>query len=374
MRTTYRAKSGNTNVNQNVSVQERQNVNDVERVVPKQKVVSNDNKEESTQPSPNLKKYSDLYMELSEAAELSNSVDDALFASPNEDKVYDDGKQKKKKFPILAILLIFLVICACGFGVFYIMGSKGENKIVELSETINRLYTDENKSDIKSDITQETLNSLYTSINELSDKGQSVEGLKAEVDCISKYIEDKSTVSKMMASDYDLRTEGIDDVIAGLRANAGGYSVPGLALTLNDMISSLQNDLTTYRTLLSELQGVTDYINFDTAKYEESIRNITHEPNKNELTEIYTGVVAKQIEESGKKALEDKAKEETDKAKDKALEDAEKAKSEAEEKAKDAEDKLKQVVEDAKNKATEETTVESNTEATTQTETSSEVQ
>lgn len=310
--------------------------------------------------------YISLYKTMVEEAEMINSVGDA-FDNANKqtpEPIEEVRKpKKKKKFPIVLLFIILLIALAV-VGVLYAkkLKSKKQSDFEALSSKVSRLYTDEGKTDVKSDISQEYLQGIYEECYVLYQEGIDIKNIEEELNTVSMFIGDKTTVLSLSDINYDFRTEGFLEQLSSIKNNTSNYKVSGLALTITNMVSVIQSEYDSYSNLLSELQGITDFENLDTEKYEGLIRGITHEPNKAEVAELYATVLVKHTEEVNKKKLEDKAKKKADKAKDDALSKAESAKEEAEKAKEEAEKKLDELL----NKSTEEASTENNEEASTE--------
>lgn len=295
-----------------------------------------------------VQKYVKLYNDMQEEAEVINSVGDAMDkVSDSSNRGEEEPKKKKSKAPII-ILIIMVILAVAGLLVFkYLKANKQKSlnsRKESVSEEILRLYTDDTKSNTKSEVTQEYLKDVYESVSELEESGQDVSAFETELNTISMFVEDRGKIDELSSPSYDLKTESLQSDLESISANTGNYSVPGLALTMSNLVASVQGEYDSYNSLLQELQGITDYLNLDTDKYETAIQGITHEPNKQELSELYAGILQKHIEETAKDKLEKKAKKKKDEAKDEALSKAEEAKKEAEDAKEQAEEKLKELL------------------------------
>lgn len=294
-----------------------------------------------------IPKYVQLYNDMREEAELLNSVGDAMDKVTGGVPIEDEKKPKKKKSKAWLIILIVLLVIGGSAGYVILKSNKAKSissKRESVAEEISRLYTDDTKSNTKSEVSQEYLKDIYTAVSELKAEGEDVSAYETELNTISMFIEDKSKIDELSSPSYDLKTESLQSDLESISANTGNYSVPGLALTMSNLVASVQGEYDNYNSLLQELQGVTDYLNLDTDKYETDIQGITHEPNKQELSELYAGILQKHIEETANDKLEKKAKKKKDKAKDEALSKAEEAKEEAEDAKEQAEEKLKELL------------------------------
>ena len=313
--------------------------------------------------------YKQLYFDLVEANDIMNSMDAVQFTS-------NDVPPKKNTWKVVAAVVgVILIVSVVGY-IKFIKPNKEEvaettevtteatteevkDELSEIKAEINRYYTSEEKQDLLTGITQDSLQGTYDKIAGYEANDVDVSSVKAELDNISAYIQDKSLVYNYMSVDTDL-TSITESDLATLKESVNGYIVPGLALTITNQINTLEQDISTYNTLYNELSSFEDYINYDVDKYEKAIQGISHTPNRLTLSEMHGKLVAKKAEAQGVKELDDKAKEEADKAKDKALEEANKAKENAETELNDTKDKLKNALDKVKNKVTDPT------EATTQ--------
>ena len=84
------------------------------------------------------------------------------------------------------------------------------------------------------------------------------------------------------------------DSLNTIKANADSYTVSGLAVTITDLANQIQSDYDSFIALRSELQGVTDVTTFDATAYKARIDEVTHNPNKDELSALYDKLVADQ--------------------------------------------------------------------------------
>lgn len=319
-------------------------------VYEKPKVLSSEEVQQVVQKKEDksyIQKYVKLYNDMQEEAEVINSVGSAMDKVSGSSSSDEEPKKKKSKAPKI-ILIIMIILAVAGLLVIKYLRVNKQKSInsrkESVSEEILRLYTDDTKSNTKSEVTQEYLKDVYESVSELKESGQDVSAFETELNTISMFVEDKGKIDKLSSPSYDLKTESLQSDLESISANTGNYSVPGLALTMSNLVASVQGEYDNYNSLLQELQGVTDYLNLDTDKYETAIQGITHEPNKQELSKLYAGILQKHIEETAKDRLEKKAKKKKDKAKDEALSKAEEAKKEAEDAKEQAEEKLKELL------------------------------
>lgn len=361
MRTTYKPQNStiNNNVPKETVVTERVST---QQSAPQQNTLSVDN-------SRKIHEYVNLYKTMVEEAELINSVSDAFNNSSQgiQEQVQQTSEvnrppKRKKKRTLLVVLI--LVLSLAGTGIYYFKSTKEkkQNDFIELSNSINRLYTDDSKTDIKSDVTQEYLQGIYEECARQNQQGTDTQSILEELDTISMFLVDKTAILALSDPSYDFRTEGFLEQLNSIKDNTSKYKISGLTLTITNMVAVIQSEYDSYTSVLQELQGIADFVNLDTEKYEGLIRGITHQPNKTEVSELYASVLVKHTEEVGKQKAKDKAKKKADKAKDDALSKAESAKKEAEKAKEEAEKKLDELL----NKSTEEASTENNEEASTE--------
>lgn len=277
MRTTYKPKN----------MQQNNQIKEIQPIIKKQEEVSQEVNE-------NLQNYSDLYISIKE------EVDSRCIETPNvsvksvsEKKV--NKSRKKSKTPL--ILLLLVIIIGVVLGLFYLKVEKDKKLLAEnLTLEVNSLYTDEDKIDIKPDISVDMIKELQGRVEEASIKGIDLSSLSLELNTISLYVSDRDILNSFTDVNFDYNTVGFMEQLESINSNLVNYTVPNLSSNIAERINSIREDHNLYTSLKFELESVTDYLGFDKVKYEESINNVTHTPNKNELLAIYEGIVQKQNE------------------------------------------------------------------------------
>lgn len=292
------------------------------------------------------------------------------------------AKKSRKKVWIVILCIIGALVIGLGGVAVYNNFFRHDNSLEAITDRIDNLYTSVNKEDIKNGITISDLDQYYLDLNEASDNGEDISSASTELDTIGYFLSDKATLLEYDSEDYDLTTAGLHDSINGIKENTEAYSVPGLAVTINDLCTKVNGDYETFIVLRSEMQGITDATTFDEEGYKSRIANIKHKPNQEELNAIYDNIVADKKAAEAEQALKDAVTQEAQEQAQKALEEAQKLQQETQQKLEADEQELQDRANSAKEGASdvlngirdavtggdssEETTEESGTESNTE--------
>lgn len=266
-----------------------------------------------------------------------------LNKSSIEEDEDDDSNSGVRKALMVAIPLTFiLIVTICGLFTWKVLSERvSESTIEALQGKIDKLYTSSNKDELKSSVNAESLETYYEYLGNIEAKDKKgknkgdISKVESELNTISAYIEDKGRLDAFGSDSYDLNTDGLLEYVQSIRDNVSTYSVPGLALTISNQCSKIENDYSTFINLRQELENITDYENFSSKKYKSRVDKISHTPNKEELQKMIKG-----LNSSKKKVLDKKKAEEA--AKKKAEEEAKKALEKAEAERKEAEKALQE--------------------------------
>lgn len=263
------------------------------------------------------------------------------------------AKKSRKKVWIVILCIIGALVIGLGGVAIYNNFFRQDNSLEAITDRIDNLYTSANKEDIKNGITISDLDQYYLDLNEASDNGEDITSASTELDTIGYFLSDKATLLEYDSEDYDLTTAGLQDSINGIKENSEAYSVPGLAVTINDLCTKVNGDYETFIALRSEMQGITDATTFDEEGYKSRIANIKHKPNQEELNAIYDNIVADKKAAEAEQALKDAATQEAQEQAQKALEEAQKLQQETQQKLEAAEQELKDKANSAKEGASD---------------------
>lgn len=257
------------------------------------------------------------------------------------EKVKKAKQKKSKKGIIFAVLLVVILVAVAVFLVqrgiisFGPLGNAAsteestvayEPQLGNIANDIAKLYTSDEKTDVVEGLASADLEPYYSRLSEASLNGEDTEELVNELTTISDYLYDRSRLNIFETADYDLSLENFSSDVLKVKSSADNYSIQSLKGTIYARADALIAMREEYFRIKSSLLGVSDLLEFDKSSYEESIKDITHTPNANELTlllsKVYCDSVVAVAEESLKTA-EDKG------AAEKALADAVIAQEEA---------------------------------------------
>lgn len=200
-----------------------------------------------------------------------------------------EEKPKKKKWKLVVGLCVALFFIGA-FGSGYYLHSV--TTVEDLQASVDRLYTSEEKTDIKDGFTQKDIDSYYQEASALRKRGKDVSSISDELTTISYFIQDKNKLAEYNDSSYDLTTMGLSNDLKDIENNTKNYTVSGLAVTITNSIAKVTTQYDTYINLKLEMQSISDIITFDESVYASKIDQIKHEPNKEELQGIYDILVA----------------------------------------------------------------------------------
>lgn len=221
--------------------------------------------------------------------QVNKPVNKSISKAPNKPK----NKQKPKKKGHTGLLIVFsiLLVAIIGFGGFLAWYTFGSNSTNSISKKISALYTSSEKVDISENVYQKDINTLY---EELKGKKQTKEvtALESELDSIGYYIQDRDSLSKYEDSSFNLTTAGMTDDVDAIKNGTSRYTIGSLASTISDRATKILTEYDDFINLRLELQGITDVKNFDEDKYATLIDNISHTPNKEELSAIIDTIKA----------------------------------------------------------------------------------
>lgn len=212
-------------------------------------------------------------------------------ASQEEQEILEKQRKKKKRRIIIVSSIIAVIIVAFAGFLVYRNFFAPDSSVGAIESRIHRLYTSEDMVDIKEGVTQQDLDNFYLELLNVQDKGDDVDSALEEIDTIGYFLSDKATLERYSKESYDLTTTGMMDSVEDIRENAQNYSVPGLALTINDMAVGIEDDYNSFIDLRSELNGVVDPLNFDEDGYQTRIEAISHVPNRTELEATYDKIL-----------------------------------------------------------------------------------
>ena len=262
---------------------------------------------------------------------------------------YDENGaiDEKKKFPtwgkvliIVGSVLLTISMVIGGFLIFKSAGNANRKQETTVSvsekqgkvqEMLNKLYTDETKTEIKDGYSVKDLDDAKEAIKGL-DVGSAAE-LNKEVKTIEMYLTDSKKVVTYSDLSYNIEPDYIASDLRQASLNTEGYSVPGLKATMSNRINAILNDRDAYLAIKSELNAIKDPLKFNAESYRARINGINHTFNKAELVSLSESLSAKKNLAEAEKAVKDAA----DK---KAKEEAEKALAAAQSKQKEMESKL----------------------------------
>lgn len=278
------------------------------------------------------------------------------YDADGNDSQYADGYSKydengvtdgKKKFPtwgkvliIVGSVLLTISMVVAGFFIFKSAGNANRKQETTVSvsekqgkvqEMINKLYTDETKTEIKDGYSVKDLDEAKEAIKGLD--AVSATELNKEVKTIEMYLTDSKKVVTYSDLSYNIEPDYIDSDLRQALLNTEGYSVPGLKATMSNRINAILTDRDAYLAIKSELNAIKDPLKFNAESYRARINGIKHTFNKAELVSLSESLSAKKSLAEAEKAVKDAA----DK---KAKEEAEKELAAAQSKQKEMENKL----------------------------------
>lgn len=284
--------------------------------------------------------------------EEGNSFED-ISKEPKNNK--PEKKKKKSNKGIIigcSVAISVLVLGVGGYTVYDKFFNTGK-ALIATEESISRLYTSPEKTDIKTGISQNDLNEYYMELIGIQKKGENVDNAVSELDTIGYYLNDKATLENYNSDSFDLTTVGLTDSISSILQNTKEYSVSGLAVTINNMAKEVTSDYESFISLRQEMNGISDVMNFDEEVYKGRIDLVRHIPNKTELSAICEKLIvdkkAAVAQKKVQEAADDQARAEAEKALKEAQELQKKTQGELEATKKKLEEEAQKAAEDIKN-------------------------
>ena len=261
-------------------------------------------------------RQNDLNIGTSIPEEYSNDFDGNTVNTNN-----GNNKKKKKSNKGLiigcSVAISVIVLGIGGYAVYNRFFNTGK-ALLATEESISRLYTTPEKTDIKSGISQNDLNEYYMELIGIQKKGENVDNAVMELDTIGYFLNDKARLEEYNSDSYNLTTVGLTDSVAGILQNTREYSVSGLAVTISNMAKEVTSDYENFISLRQELNGISDVMNFDESAYKGRIDLVTHIPNKTELSAICEKLVVDKkaaiAQKKVQEAADDQARAEAEKA------------------------------------------------------------
>lgn len=261
-----------------------------------------------------------------------------------------EEKPKRNKKLIITLSVVAAVVVAV-VGLFIYKSFFAPDSSVEAIQTrISKLYTSEDRVDIKDGVTQQDLSDFYMELLDVQDKGDNIDNAVEEVDTIGYFISDKANLERYSSETYDLTTAGMMDSIEDIKENAKKYTVPGLALTITDMAKVVEDDYNYFIDLRTELNGVVDVLSFDESGYEDKINAVSHIPNRTELEATYEKILVDKQAAEAQQTLQDAQDEQARQEAQQALEEAQELQRQTQEEL----EATKKQLEEAAKKAAEE--------------------
>lgn len=320
-------------------------------------VVDSRKKQEIKEYSEALEAQADSVLQGNQSSEPVYGEEDQ--GSPKEDNeetskeekaLLEKQRKKRKKVIIGTTAASIAVVAVAGF-LIYRNFFAPDSSVEAIQTRISKLYTSENMVDIKEGVTQDDLNEFYLELLDVQNRGDDVESAMEELDTIGYFLSDKSTLERYDSESYDLTTAGMMDSVEDIKENAQGYSVPGLALTINDMAMGIEDDYDYFIDLRSDLNGVVDVLSFDESGYNSKISMVSHIPNRTELEATYDKIVVDKQAAVAQQELQEAQDEQAKQEAQKALEEAQELQRQTQ---KELEETRKQLEEAAQKAAEEE--------------------
>lgn len=253
----------------------------------------------------------------------------------------EEGMSRKKKITIASI--IAAVILAIGVGAFFLFNS-ATTTAADLQIKVNRLYTSQAKTDIKNSVDQDSLQNYYAALDALESKEKKTDtavNIEHELDTVGYFISDKALLMEFDSDSYDLSSASLMESIEKIKSNTANYTVPGLALTANDLCTKIETDFNNYVSLRDELNAITDVTTFVPDTYKARVDAIKHTVNKNEVKTRFDQLSADKATAEAKSELEKQAAEKLQKEAEEAKKKAEEENNKLKQELQDAQDKLK---------------------------------
>lgn len=320
-------------------------------------VIDSRKKQEIKEYSEALEAQADSVLQGNQSSEPVYGEEDQ--GSPKEDNeetskeekaLLEKQRKKRKKVIIGTTAASVAVVAVAGFFIYRNFFAP-DSSVEAIQTRISKLYTSEDMVDIKEGVTQDDLNEFYLELLDVQNRGDDVESALEELDTIGYFLSDKSTLERYDSESYDLTTAGMMDSVEDIKENAQGYSVPGLALTINDMATGIEDDYDYFIDLRSDLNGVVDVLSFDESGYDSKISMVSHIPNRTELEATYDKIVVDKQAAVAQQELQEAQDEQAKQEAQKALEEAQELQRQTQ---KELEETRKQLEEAAQKAAEEE--------------------
>lgn len=228
----------------------------------------------------------EVYMEIADASSYKEDEDLSNLINNIPDVEEEVKKPSKKKIIIPLVVGGVVVIGLVVGGMYYLKEGNYATSIDKVHNTIDRMYTNKDKSNIKGTVSQKDLEPLYDSLLKMQEKGKDVLDELSELDTIGYYIADVSNLDGYLDKSFDITTPGMLDNVEDIVQNTKDYSETGLAMSISDKADTISDEYNDFIQLRQELQGITDVESFDETLYKDKINAVTHNPNREELEAI----------------------------------------------------------------------------------------
>lgn len=343
-------------------------------------VIDSRKKQEIKEYSEALEAQADSVLQGNQSSEPVYGEEDQ--GSPKEDNeetskeekaLLEKQRKKRKKVIIGTTAASVAVVAVAGFFIYRNFFAP-DSSVEAIQTRISKLYTSEDMVDIKEGVTQDDLNEFYLELLDVQNRGDDVESALEELDTIGYFLSDKSTLERYDSESYDLTTAGMMDSVEDIKENAQGYSVPGLALTINDMATGIEDDYDYFIDLRSDLNGVVDVLSFDESGYNSKISMVSHIPNRTELEATYDKIVVDKQAAVAQQELQEAQDEQAKQEAQKALEEAQELQRQTQKELEETRKQLEEAAQKAAEKEQQRETLDSNPIATPTTESTEEAE
>ena len=320
--------------------------------------------------------YIDIESELQVAkreAMLSNNDIYSNSNVSNEERV-DTSKlatPKKKGMSVGAIIaivlssLVMLSLLVVG-GIFVVNkvvfnsdSKKAElanNTLIEVQNSVDMLYSDSLKTEIKDGYTVSDLDAFRKQLDEISSSVDCTT-LLAEIDTIELYLCDKKTLTVYADLNYNIAPDFVGKDCENIISSSNSYTVDGLKATICNLATSITLDRDGYLAIKEELSAIKDVKKYNEEDYAERIDAIKHTVNKSELQSMSDKLEADRDEAKAKDALKNAKTEEDKKNAEEDLKDAQGRQESIKEDLEGIYNSLKELIEGRANTATEPSSV-----------------
>lgn len=150
---------------------------------------------------------------------------------------------------ILIVILVIMVLAVIGVAVVNVMiGYNTESSVAEEQSEIRAyldgMYTDENHTDIKEDVTVDDISNVLNMLDNVRNTEtydtELFSELVNEVSTISFFIQDRSIYNDLVNGVYEVGSESYMGSIETLKSDIACYTVSGLASTMSSRVSILE--------------------------------------------------------------------------------------------------------------------------------------